>query len=66
MKRIIILWVCVLWAHYVNAQIQYENGFKDVMTADTTLNNFMTHWMRKPYKLGGSTERGIDCSQFTK
>ena len=54
--------MCMIWAHYVNAQPQYENGFKDVMTSDTVLNNFMTHWMRKPYKLGGSTERGIDCS----
>jgi cell wall-associated NlpC family hydrolase len=36
------------------------------LTADTTLNNFMLHWLGKPYKLGGKTERGIDCSQFTK
>ena len=66
MKRIVILWMCMLWAHYVNAQTQYENGFNDVITSDSTLNNFMSHWMRKPYKLGGSTEAGIDCSQFTK
>ena len=26
----------------------------------------MLHWIGKPYKLGGSTEKGIDCSQFTK
>jgi lipoprotein Spr len=36
------------------------------LTADTTLNKFMLHWLGKPYKLGGKTERGIDCSQFTK
>jgi len=36
------------------------------LTADSTLNNFMLHWIGKPYKLGGKTERGIDCSQFTK
>ena len=35
-------------------------------TADTALNNFMLHWLGKPYKLGGTTERGIDCSQFNK
>ena len=36
------------------------------LTADTTLNQFMFHWLGKPYKLGGRTERGIDCSQFNK
>ena len=25
------------------------------LTADTTLNNFMFHWLGKPYKLGGKT-----------
>lgn len=41
-------------------------GFDDVLTSDTVLNKFMEHWIGKPYKLGGTTERGIDCSQFTK
>jgi len=36
------------------------------LTNDTVLNNFMLHWLGKPYKLGGKTERGIDCSQFNK
>ena len=36
------------------------------LTTDTTLNQFMFHWLGKPYKLGGRTERGIDCSQFNK
>ena len=36
------------------------------LTNDTVLNNFMLHWIGKPYKLGGKTERGIDCSQFNK
>lgn len=36
------------------------------LTADSTLNNFVYHWLGKPYKLGGKTERGIDCSQFNK
>ena len=49
-----------------SSQKQAENGFKDVMTSDTTLNNFMIHWLRKPYKFGGRTEKGIDCSQFNK
>ena len=33
---------------------------------DSTLNKFVTNWLGKPYKLGGNTENGIDCSQFTK
>ena len=34
--------------------------------SDSTLNSFVINWLRKPYKLGGSTEKGIDCSQFNK
>ena len=37
-----------------------------VLTPDTTLNTFIYHWLGKPYRLGGKTERGIDCSQFNK
>jgi cell wall-associated NlpC family hydrolase len=55
-----------LLTYHCSAQTIYESGFKDIETTDTTLNNFMLHWLRKPYKLGGTTERGIDCSQFTK
>ena len=37
-----------------------------VFAIDTALNSFILHWIGKPYKLGGRTERGIDCSQFNK
>jgi lipoprotein Spr len=43
-----------------------ENGFKDIITSDTTLNKFMVYWLRKPYKFGGDSEKGIDCSKLTK
>lgn len=46
--------------------IRATGGFEDVLTSDSTLNKFMVHWIGKPYKLGGKTERGIDCSQFNK
>jgi cell wall-associated NlpC family hydrolase len=66
MKKLIITLSLILITFVTNAQLQYENGFNDVSTADTTLNNFMLHWLRKPYRLGGMSESGIDCSQFTK
>ena len=35
-------------------------------SVDSSLNTFVINWLRKPYKLGGSTDKGIDCSQFNK
>lgn len=46
--------------------IKATGGIEDILTTDTILNNFMLHWIGKPYKLGGKTEKGIDCSQFNK
>lgn len=34
--------------------------------ADSTMNGFIMEWIGKPYRLGGNTKRGIDCSQFSK
>lgn len=39
---------------------------KPKFATDSILNTFIIHWLKKPYKLGGNTERGIDCSQFNK
>jgi cell wall-associated NlpC family hydrolase len=44
-------------------QLKFDEG---VFTEDTTLNQFILKWLGKPYKLGGNTEKGIDCSQFNK
>lgn len=65
MKQIVII-VFSLISITSSAQKQAENGFKDVVTSDTVLNKFMVHWLRKPYKFGGNSEKGIDCSQLTK
>lgn len=42
---------------------KFEEG---IFTTDTVLNKFIINWLGKPYKLGGKTEKGIDCSQFNK
>ena len=31
-----------------------------------TLNSFVNEWLGTPYRLGGNSKTGIDCSQFTK
>mgnify|MGYP000043819750 FL=1 len=67
MKQLIIIAILVMLGMTSTAQAKRATGgIEDVMTVDTILNNFMLHWIGKPYKLGGSTEKGIDCSQFTK
>ena len=31
-----------------------------------TLDSFVNEWLGAPYRLGGNSKTGIDCSQFTK
>lgn len=31
-----------------------------------TLDSFVREWLGAPYRLGGNSKTGIDCSQFTK
>jgi lipoprotein Spr len=67
MKQIIIIVILVMLGTTLMAQTKKATGgFEDVLTTDTILNKFMEHWIGKPYKLGGKTEKGIDCSQFNK
>jgi len=33
---------------------------------DNEVNKFIKEWIGKPYRLGGSTKTGIDCSNFTR
>ena len=68
MKKILVI---ILLIVSINSYSQTKKilGAVDsipILTPDTTLNNFVYHWLGKPYKLGGKTERGIDCSQFNK
>ena len=48
------------------AQVSIEKFDNGVFTEDSVLNSFILKWLGKPYKLGGKTEMGIDCSQFNK
>jgi cell wall-associated NlpC family hydrolase len=67
MKQVIIIAILILLGGVGKAQTsRATNGIEDILTTDTILNNFMLQWIGKPYKLGGRTEKGIDCSQLTK
>jgi len=68
MKKVLTI-IAVMFITNVSAQTKKVLPALDslpYLTNDTALNNFMLHWIGKPYKLGGKTEKGIDCSQFNK
>ena len=53
MKKLITIIILMLFMTQINGQT-------------TTLDSFINNWLGVKYRLGGSTKRGIDCSQFTK
>ncbi len=68
-KFIFITILVVILPIFAHSQTKKELAKLDsipFVTADTALNKFVYYWLGKPYKLGGKTERGIDCSQFNK
>ena len=73
MKQIIITTILVILSITSTSQVKNKyTEFKlpaisdEILTPDSILNKFMLYWIGKPYKLGGNSERGIDCSQFNK
>ena len=73
MKQIIITTILVILSITSTSQVKNKyTEFKlpaisdEILTSDSILNKFMLYWIGKPYKLGGNSERGIDCSQFNK
>jgi lipoprotein Spr len=65
-KTTVIIMLLWLSPHVSVAQTSIYKFDEGVFTEDTVLNKFILHWLGKPYKLGGKTEKGIDCSQFNK
>jgi lipoprotein Spr len=73
MKQIIVTSILVILGMTSTSQVKnkYTEFNKpaisdEILTSDSILNRFMLYWIGKPYKLGGNSERGIDCSQFNK
>ena len=52
MKKLFII-LCLLFTTYAYSQ-------------DTILTQFITKWIGKPYRYGGNSEKGIDCSAFVQ
>ena len=64
MKRVILILMFTLVAKVSFGQVKKDSVV--TFAKDSALNEFVVKWIGKPYKLGGTTERGIDCSQFNK
>lgn len=56
----------LFWALCYTCTAQVKKDSVITFTSDSVLNDFVIKWIGKPYKLGGKTEKGIDCSQFNK
>lgn len=67
MKKLLVLFFLTTTTLTTFSQETTLQKFEDgIFTQDTVLNKFILYWLGKPYKLGGKTEIGIDCSQFNK
>lgn len=64
--KLIVVIGSLLLSKTTIAQVPLDKFDTGVFTEDSILNSFILKWLGKPYKLGGKTEKGIDCSQFTK
>ena len=66
--KLVLSIIAVMFIVNVSAQTKKVLAIDSfpILTTDTALNNFVYYWLGKPYKLGGRTEKGIDCSGFNK
>jgi len=53
----------VLLAIFCPAQSKSQSQFSD---STASLYRFLKEWWNVPYKWGGTTKRGVDCSAFVK
>lgn len=49
-----------------NQVSDYVQYIKENLPKNKPLHSFVMEWYGVKYRLGGSTKKGIDCSQFTK
>ena len=65
-----IIWLIILLTLLTISafsQNQFSDYVEHIETQEAPkLDNFINEWIGIPYKLGGKTKKGIDCSQFTK
>lgn len=66
MRRLLLTLTLIVICFNSYSQTKTEINEDYFFTEDSTLNGFILKWIGKPYKLGGKTEYGIDCSQFNK
>jgi lipoprotein Spr len=70
MRKIIFITMLMLISRGLVAQTVQRNQFADyvewLQINNPPLGNFINNWLGVKYKLGGSTKKGIDCSQFNK
>ena len=69
MKQLVLSISLVLALNSGYGQVEKEAEFftkLPVSISDSLLRTFVLDWKGNPYRLGGKTERGIDCSQFNK
>lgn len=55
MKKILLLTLLLIITHTSFSQIDTSK-----------LDNFIQEWWNVPYRFGGNSKRGIDCSRFTQ
>lgn len=46
--------------------MMFVGKVKAQITTNDTLNNFVTTWLKTPYRYGGNTKNGTDCSNLTQ